>query len=570
MLPASRALRLSSLLDEAIKECIEEERKLEDELKSYRKLLKPWNPCAGENPVNDGATAIKTDHDCSSEELQELEVLNRALAKALRIRQTHYNVLGIQPRTPEGRTGPTVAGPGIAKQPPAASNGVKPSADILFRTLWPNSKNKVAGANMNNVGGKVTAPECKESVTQPSNLIDRLAGRTVTAEVASRSKPVSYTLNVPHKTKLEVRRKLVPSAVGQLARGSLHTQSSVVQTAGTRHTKRTVSVDRAGSRTRQSRLLSIRSAPRTVTPNSVQTPVGTDTAPKSVTPHSVQTPADTDTAPTLAFTVVSERRVNYIKESVHLSASRENVPQDESSSTEKPKLFTLQESGSTLKLPLEWRKQQSRNARLWGKVSMSETDEIQEKASFMQRIQSAFHSQLPTSSYGQIEERLGNIRELYKCIEQYVCTDPLLNSSGPLSWQHEYENLQTLERCQDTVASLIHQIQQLADAEAFWVKFGSCWRLSFKTCKSFGSERAPLLFYSSLQELKEMEALRFQVQTLQRQIQIQKAMAEELLPILSSSNPPEQSTYHLYRAVYSQLCEGGEQFPALVLDNIPE
>ncbi|XP_038675932.1 tubulin epsilon and delta complex protein 2 isoform X2 [Scyliorhinus canicula] len=595
--------RLSSLLDEAIKECTEEERKLEAELKSYRMLLKPWNPCAGESPVKDGATAIKTelhrkrsrlfhsstvflynseteslaqpayiDHDCSSEELQELEVLNRALAKALRIRQTHHNVLEtelIQPHTSEGSTVPTDKGYGAAKQQTASSCGDKPSADVLFRTLRSNAKNKVASASMNNVGGKVTAPECRESVTEPSNLTDRLTGRMVTAQTVSSRKPVCYTLKVPYKTKPEVR-KFVPSAGGQLARGSLQTQASLVQTAAKRHTKQPVSVDGAGSRSRQNRLRCIKSAPRTVIPHSVQTPTCTDALPRTVTSHSVLNPARSDTAPTLAFAVISQQRANCIKESVQLSASGRNMPLAESSSMEKPKLFTLQESGSVLKLPLEWRKQRSRNARLRERVSTGDTEQIQETASFMQRLQSAFHSQLPTINYAQIEKQLDNIREFYKCIDQYVHTDPMLNSSGPLSWQHEYESLQILERCQDTVSSLVHQIQQLMDAEAFWVKFGSCRRLSFKMCNDFGSECAPLLFYSSLQDLKEIEDLRFQVQTLQRQIQIQKAMAEELLPILLSSGPPEQSPYHRYRAVYSLLCEGGEQFPTLVLDNIPE
>lgn len=67
-----------------------------------------------------------------------------------------------------------------------------------------------------------------------------------------------------------------------------------------------------------------------------------------------------------------------------------------------------------------------------------------------------------------------------------------------------------------------------------------------------------------------METLRFQVQTLQQQIHIQRAMAEELLPLLLTPQSSDQSLLHLYRAVYSLLCEGGERFPALVLDNIPD
>uniref|UniRef100_UPI00398F336A tubulin epsilon and delta complex protein 2 isoform X2 n=1 Tax=Pristiophorus japonicus TaxID=55135 RepID=UPI00398F336A len=475
-------------------------------------------------------------HDCSSEELQELEMLNRALANALRIRQAQPNVHGTEliPRT----------GCAIAKQPPAARCGDKPSPGIV-------SRNKAASTNTSNVGSKVAAAECKKSCL-PSHSTDRLAGERIAAHVVSSRKLVSCTLKAPYKTQVEVKRKLVSSAAGQLARGSLETGSSAVQTAATRHTKRPISIDRAGSTTRQYRLRSLTTAPRTVTP------------------HGVQTPADTGTAPTPAFAVISQQRVNSIKESVHSRDSAGNILQDDGSSMERPKFFTLQGSGSMLKLPLEWRKQRSRNARLWEKVSASETDAIKEKACFMQRIQSAFHSQLPTVSYVQIEEQLGNIRDLHKCIEQCLRTDSLLNSSGPLSRQHEYESQQTLTRCQDTVSSLLYQIQQFTDAEAFWVKFGGCWRPSFKMCKGFGSKCAPLLFYSSLQELKEMETLWFQVQTLQRQIQIQKAMAEELLPILFSSGPPEQSLFYFYRAVYSQLCEGGEQFPVLVLDNIPE
>ncbi|XP_067859736.1 tubulin epsilon and delta complex protein 2 isoform X2 [Heptranchias perlo] len=536
MLPASRALRLSSLLVEAIEECMEEERKLEEKLKCYRKLLKPWNPSAAESPVKNGTSISNSEHDCTSDELQELEVLNRALAKALRIRQTQRNVIEMeltQPHTTEGSS-TADTGSGIAKEPPAARSGDKPSSGIEFKKPQPDARDKAADVNTSSDGGKVVASKCKERCL-PSNLTNRLTGKRGTVQIISSRKPVSCTLKGPYETKLEVRRKLETSAVGRLARGSLNAGLSAVQTGATRRTKRPVSVDRTGSRTRQNRLLSLK------------------TAQKAIRPHSVETPADTDTAPTPAFAVVTQQRVNSIKESaVHSSASGGDVPQDDSSSKEKPKLFTLQGRG------------------LWEKVSTSQTDTIPEKARFMQRIQSAFHSQLPTVSYVEIEERLGNIRDFHKCIDQCVHTEPLLNSSGPLSWQHEYESLQTLERCQDIVSSLLHQIEQLKDAEAFWVKFWTCWRPSFKMCKGFGSKCAPLLFYSSLQELKEMEALRFHVQTLQRQIQIQKAMAEELLPVLFSSEPPEQSLYHLYRAVYSQVCEGGEKFPALVVDNIPE
>ncbi|XP_051878524.1 tubulin epsilon and delta complex protein 2 isoform X2 [Pristis pectinata] len=246
------------------------------------------------------------------------------------------------------------------------------------------------------------------------------------------------------------------------------------------------------------------------------------------------------------------------------------MPQSDPSGVETPKLFTLQSSGSTLQLPAEWRKQHSRNACLWGKVSKNKADAVQERRRFMERIQSAFHSQLPSVSSAEIEEQLDRISDLYRCINQYLYTDPLLHSMDPYGGQQEREGEQTLERCQETLPSLLQHIQQLKDAATLWMKLGSCWRPAFKACRDSGSGCAPLLLYSSLQELKEMDTLRFHVQTLQQQIHIQRVMAEELLPVVFSSESPEQPQFHLYRAAYSLLCEGGEQFPVLVLDNISD
>ncbi|XP_051878523.1 tubulin epsilon and delta complex protein 2 isoform X1 [Pristis pectinata] len=181
-----------------------------------------------------------------------------------------------------------------------------------------------------------------------------------------------------------------------------------------------------------------------------------------------------------------------------------------------------------------------------------------------------FHSQLPSVSSAEIEEQLDRISDLYRCINQYLYTDPLLHSMDPYGGQQEREGEQTLERCQETLPSLLQHIQQLKDAATLWMKLGSCWRPAFKACRDSGSGCAPLLLYSSLQELKEMDTLRFHVQTLQQQIHIQRVMAEELLPVVFSSESPEQPQFHLYRAAYSLLCEGGEQFPVLVLDNISD
>lgn len=49
-----------------------------------------------------------------------------------------------------------------------------------------------------------------------------------------------------------------------------------------------------------------------------------------------------------------------------------------------------------------------------------------------------------------------------------------------------------------------------------------------------------------------------------------QVLIAELLPVVESRLPQEDSPSHLYRAVYTQLCEGGERFPVLVNDELPD
>lgn len=47
-------------------------------------------------------------------------------------------------------------------------------------------------------------------------------------------------------------------------------------------------------------------------------------------------------------------------------------------------------------------------------------------------------------------------------------------------------------------------------------------------------------------------------------------MMAELLPVLESRPYPEASAAQLYRAIYTQLCEGGKRFPVLVRDELAD
>nr|XP_060642182.1 tubulin epsilon and delta complex protein 2 isoform X3 [Anolis sagrei ordinatus]XP_060642183.1 tubulin epsilon and delta complex protein 2 isoform X3 [Anolis sagrei ordinatus] len=89
MLPADGARRLVSLLTQALDGCTEQKKKLQQKIKQCQDLLQDWNSEVSENAALEGC---KDNHEAcaenepSAKELEELELLNKALEKALRVR----------------------------------------------------------------------------------------------------------------------------------------------------------------------------------------------------------------------------------------------------------------------------------------------------------------------------------------------------------------------------------------------------------------------------------------------------------------------------------------------------
>uniref|UniRef100_A0A8C5R6W0 Cyclin-F n=1 Tax=Leptobrachium leishanense TaxID=445787 RepID=A0A8C5R6W0_9ANUR len=88
MLSADRSHRLLSLLNQAIQHCKEEEKKLEEEVRQYRDLLKSWKTDGYEDAEEDDkpgeVPGLSTGP--SAEEIQEVAMLNKALEKAMKVR----------------------------------------------------------------------------------------------------------------------------------------------------------------------------------------------------------------------------------------------------------------------------------------------------------------------------------------------------------------------------------------------------------------------------------------------------------------------------------------------------
>ncbi|NWR38175.1 TEDC2 protein, partial [Tachuris rubrigastra] len=235
-----------------------------------------------------------------------------------------------------------------------------------------------------------------------------------------------------------------------------------------------------------------------------------------------------------------------------------------------PGTGTLQEKGCQLKLPLPYRKAYSRNSRAWEKCHLCRTsaDAAAARARFMQRIQTtvSFPSRLWADfSPAEIEEELRVLQDVPSHLRQYVEAE----TADPPTLQGEYESLLTLEGLQTTVAQCLQKLQLLrADCTG---DVGSCSPTCVhgrgQMCDTAGVLALPLLCYSSFQELSDLFALKLQVSMLHQEIALQKVLMAELLPVLEPKPCPEGSAC-LFRAIHTQLCQGGRTFPVLVRDQL--
>ncbi|NXH00300.1 TEDC2 protein, partial [Loxia leucoptera] len=239
-----------------------------------------------------------------------------------------------------------------------------------------------------------------------------------------------------------------------------------------------------------------------------------------------------------------------------------------------PGTGTLQEMGCQLKLPLPYRKAYSRNSRAWERCRLCQTsaDAAAARTHFMERIQTTVSF---PSSPAEIEEELRGLQDVPSRLRQYMEAEP----ADPPTLQREYESLLTLEGLQSTVSQCLQKLQLLQEALESQLRLcpncpgdvGSCSPACVpargQTCDSADMSAMPLLCYSSLQELRDLFALKVQVSMLHQEIALQEVMMAELLPVLEA-RPWLEGSAGLFRAIHSQLCEGGRRFPVLVRDEL--
>ncbi|KAH0631846.1 hypothetical protein JD844_019716 [Phrynosoma platyrhinos] len=439
--------KLVSLLTQALDDCTEQKQKLQQNIMQCQALLKDWNSevsesAAFEESKNDNQTSVESEP--TAKELEELELLNKALEKALRVR-TKFQQAPCQ----------------------------------LIKSAKAADKTVVASAPLNQQGDK-----SKESITKTGKV------SSVIRKPSFSKKPTAYMLKAPYKTDPDVKRPQVKTSARLSSRAStVPEKKKSPKGSGSPKAKLPVKITQLGHG---------KACVAKVLPG------------KSSSFGTSEGGGDAANADPL----LPEREISLSDSAVKCSAAQTYV----------------------------------------GRASQAST--LQAK--------------------GQ--------QTSFKCINSLLTSAGLKAGDGSLgenpTWERQYESLLTLESLKTIVEKHLDKVQQLREAMESHAKLLPAnlvcgMGCSSKECPSLGKERCwdvetigppPLLFYSSLKELMDMEALKLEVAMLHQRLEIQKAMEAELLPLLEPGHLQEGSSALLYRSIYTLLCEGGENFPILVND----
>ncbi|KAM4892214.1 tubulin epsilon and delta complex protein 2 [Sylvia borin] len=515
MLPAGCGRRAAAALRAALDEGAERRRELERRAARSRALLWGWDDGEEQRPQ----PGSSTEHDRPSpKELEELELLNRALEKALKVRKSILKT----PLEAQGATGQKWAGEAHAPKKAEEQQVPVPVEDV---------------------------PECREV-------------RAGSKKPLLLKKPSPYQLRAPYRTDPDVKklqRKVPARCVSQGPR-----------TAGKISSKGMTSKQGRSHRTATG--ASAREVCAAAEPQ--ETPSVSESA-----PNEQQNFSGGDSAAGKNSIAAGKHLLDAGKKSCgFLAESSKKVDtagawgRSTSAGT-----GTLQEKGCQLKLPLPYRKAYSRNSRAWERCRQCQTsaDAAAARTRFMEKIQMTFCSPKLTPSPAEIEEELRGLQDVPSRLRQCVEAE----SADPSTLQGEYESLLTLEGLQTTVSQCLQKLQWLRAALESQLRLcpdctgdvGSCSPACVpargQTCDSADMLAVPLLYYSSLQELRDLFALKLQVSMLHQEIALQKVMMAELLPVLEA-RPLLEGSAGLLRAIHTQLCEGGRRFPVLVRDEL--
>ncbi|KAM6079839.1 tubulin epsilon and delta complex protein 2 isoform 2-T2 [Theristicus caerulescens] len=479
MLPAGCGRRSAAALAAALGEGAERRRELEQRAARSRALLRRWGSEEEERPQAEAGPGDGHENRPSPQELEELELLNKALEKALKVRKSIL-------RTP-------LKAQGAAGEKPADEGAAPKNAQ------------------------EQQVPASVEDVPVTTKV------RPVSRKPASLKKPSPYKLRAPYRTDPDVKRtqrKAPARCVSEGPRAAGKSSSEGVACRQGRSRRTAISArDReacAAAEPRKAPGLS-----RSALDEQQSFSLG-------------------DSARGKNSVAAGQRLCDAGKKSRGSlgESSKKEDPATEGALGRgtSPRTVTLQEKGCQLKLPLPYRKAYSRSSRAWERCRLCQTsaDAAAARNRFIERIQTTFCSPMPAFSPAEIEEELKVLQDVPSLLKQYVEAEP---ADHP-TLQREYESLLTLEGLQTTVSQCLQKLQLLQAAvesqrrlrPACAGEVGSCSPACVpprgRTCGSAGVLAVPLLCYSGLQELRDLFALKLQVSMLHQEVALQKTEQE--------------------------------------------
>ncbi|XP_068574764.1 tubulin epsilon and delta complex protein 2 [Cebidichthys violaceus] len=237
-------------------------------------------------------------------------------------------------------------------------------------------------------------------------------------------------------------------------------------------------------------------------------------------------------------------------------------------------------NGKVSKQTVKWRSLKSKQNRLWDKVVALQRKPEPGRSRFVDRMRATFPRDWPCGSPDQTRFLVDRLTHQGHGLTQHLQTTALLAKQTRESTTELGGNPNNYDSCLRfpmTAAQLqnfANQAKQEWEAWDRWRPEGGCLCPTGAN-GTWGSgmiAALPLtITYTTEAELRELETLRMRVSLLQQEVYLEQAILDTLSPQLSSIVPGSGCpNLSVLRDMYSLLGEGGERFPAIVLDSEPD